>query len=269
MIMDLMADDPDFQKTEFLGEEALEDTYFFPPEIVEPMLTLPPYPIPTDYIPYFFMAVDPGAGGTFSDFSIASGFKYRGQFVLCGIESDPTGDVEEMKQLCMNHLKRCYDLFPFLRNCKVIFSPESNLGNESQHIWNHVRAFEPRPQLFQSGPENRIGFMTTRATKLNAITALQKLMRDKKIVFAEKLAVTCRALNPAREARSPLAIKCVCDQMMRIKKHFPKVGRGMMDMTKYKIHGKGNDPAHPQKDDVAMAIFVLIETIHQFMVNPW
>jgi len=266
LITEMLKGRKDLQMTEILGEAATEENIVFNNDKIQCILNKNKIYIPTHEISHYFLAVDPNGGGIGSDMAIMGGFVKDGVLAICGMESEPCKTIQEMKDLLVNHLKESYSKFPFLQNSQVVFMPESNLGNESQYMWDYLQTFQPKPFLFQCGPSHKIGVYTDRTTKPNMIYDLQKLVEDQRISFCETVVCVGNVMNPKRDKYPSYIIDEWSSQMKRFKR-IVSHSKTDLDYVRIRFSGKGENGSNPLKDDMVMATAMLFYFRNMFVLT--
>ena len=93
------------------------------------------------YEKFIFLAIDPAAGGTKSQFTVVSAFAggpNKDKIVIIGADAIVSKNAYEHYHTVVNHIKKIRSLEEFSLS-KFVVIPENNLGNEAFHIMNHIR----------------------------------------------------------------------------------------------------------------------------------
>lgn len=203
---------------------------------------------------YIFTCCDPTGGGP-SRLSIVSGYyNNMGDVVIVGIDSEPVRNEREEYMLIHRHYQRLTDNH-ILKQSRLIFIPENNLGLEAHHLDAMVQDI-PRVEVFWE-TSKKPGICKTEQNTRQYQFLLSNLLSQKGLLFDRDLFTVTREKTPAA------MLEMTMDEMLRyhwsVKKAPDENGR-----DKVKLTGKiGN-----LQDDILIAICMVIHVGRTIIRSP-
>lgn len=164
----------------------------FPSKVVEWFSSKERYIINERYdYPQVFIGIDPNGCGKSSDIALTSIIRFRGQYLIVGMESFQSKNAVENHSLIVRHCEQLENL-GFLNSSLKIFILESNLGLESEHI-SHMLKDNISNYLVMNEKTNggRIGFHTTNAVKALAVEHMRERLGDNSIHIVNEDQFVC------------------------------------------------------------------------------
>lgn len=210
-----------------------------------------------------YVCLDPSGNGKKSEIAITSMIRYRGQFIIIGLESFSGGPYQGHAVL-VEHCRtiRRNTLF---KACKLIFILENNLGNEADHyatsIENNLTNYwiVSNPEKNLNAKNSHIGCRTTATVKMMGVEQLIQKIKERALFFAgNNYLISLTRSNP-REGTQP-AIDFLLAQM----RNFSKIVKeNDVKKASYELSGK-----HKGCDDLFVTLILVTYWSNYVVTNP-
>lgn len=205
---------------------------------------------------YIYIALDPSGGGGNSDYAITSLIKYRGQYIVIGMESTNYLSLYDGHALLINHIRKL-DENPIFERCKKVLILENNLGNTAEtfatalddNLMSHSYMLLEDPT-----DKKRYGVRTSNNVKEMGVEHIRELLYEGRLIISEDLVCTQRSVPDIVETlKNQMSdfSECVLDRKN--------------EKPTRKFSGKG--PNGVRKDDLMMSFLLCCIWSNYFMKN--
>lgn len=133
--------------------------------------------------PEVFIAIDPNGCGRNSDFAITTILRYKGDFVIIGLESFASKTARENHRLVLSHVARL-EKVPVFRNSLKVFILENNLALEAEHIstmLRHEAIGTDYLVMTEKDKGDKVGFNTSHKSKALGVEFVRDKLEHNKI----------------------------------------------------------------------------------------
>jgi len=190
MVRALYGDQTELMERESMGAITSDADSVFNMDDIDSLMQMDPL---RQDVEYFFVAVDPTGGGT-SEMAIVSLVLVDDRCYIMGLDSSPANGPDEIRALLLQHI-RALRGHPCLRSAYCIFIPESNLGQEAEHMKHMVK---DERKVFTIHEKKKAGVNTTHKRKQLYAQTMLEYTRTTRIDPA------CVCVNPNLDATKRL-----------------------------------------------------------------
>ena len=252
----IFGEDDDEMLLETKGIFQEDDSYCFPRQLVQRMMSNPPVQI-TEPQRFVYISIDPCAGTdvanrSTSDFCITSICKP--QTTICGLDAFESIDYNTYEPILCAHIRKIRS-HPMLQNATIVVDIEANGQAEWAHILKIIR--EHGHVIALSDYTRKEATNTTNSMKMDAMKITRAMLDDNDIRIMDMFATS----NP-----NPLAM------LKKMEEQFYNYERVIVQSTNIKtrntvvLTGKGNNKK--RLDDICLTLQRSIRSRRVFLESP-
>lgn len=157
----------------------------FEKKFVEHMFNQPLFTLDTNYnYPHLFVSIDPNGLGKASDLGIVSFIKFRGMFIIVGLEAFPGKTAIENHSRIVSHVRELQNKYS-LRAARVVFIVENNMGDTADTTIAMLRDQINNFIVLQDNNPSKLGTRTTNTVKISAVEFVRECMVETRFQFVQ------------------------------------------------------------------------------------